>query len=822
MNVSKIYNFNVTKSGVAPFGESISTEPRNYAEERRRSQKKASDFLKGALTVSAVILATTYGIKHGVFRRPPKPQPKPVKKPVEPVVTETIQEIFAKREPVPQIPIRYTQREVPVENNRADRLRRNSIDHLIPVSLVDTAKYAKCKDQDSKNAFWLDFRNKVGDMSYYRQYEALGCFCDFIKTLEPGEVTVTPVSERLKLDNYERFMKRILDFVEKNPKYHEVFLEDEVKYANNYKKFIENSSRLDSRLKNLIFPPVGSKEFADTRYRNNFCRNSMHLISSLPEDKQLEEFKIYLEFIKQIGADKLQGIRIFSLRGISQRNLDSIRKEVTALAKSDSKFKPAVIETLSEEYTNYSVKCPEFQDEIKAFIFDPTKKDDYLNKRRRNDFFMSSKNYIISQPQEKQVEEFKNYLEFIKQIGVENLQGVKFFRFDGLPENSLDGIRKELSAFAKSNPEFKPAVIEVLSEEYTNYSVKCPEFSDEIKALVFGSNKDGKYINTGHIAAFFTNSENYIVKQSPERQVEEFKNYLEFIKNLGSERVKNSILFIPGKYADENNVKIAEEAINFAKNNPEFKDTITRNLIAYEPDHSFSISKKDLSHKEIFEMDINNPRYIMHADNIMKIRKMLMDSGIVLSEDVRLKNRQDWLAIGMPTSNHYMDVFQYSSKIVDMRRAAFELDMKQGITRAEADEMIDILSADTSVKKRSMSDILEELKKENISSDKAQNLFNQLIENKSKVRQKIAEVNWSMVAEDKRQTTVDWLENCIDEINSGSDKIYQEFEQMGLTRKRAETMLRALTTSIERTNTEVKYGMTLDEMIAKINNSVIS
>ena len=706
MNVSKIYNFNVTKSGVAPFGENISTEPRNYAEERRRSQKKASDFLKGALTVSAVILATTYGIKHGVFRRPPKPQPKPVKKPVEPVVTETIQEIFAKREPVPQIPIRYTQREVPVENNRADRLRRNSIDHLIPVSLVDTAKYAKCKDQDSKNAFWLDFRNKVGDMSYYRQYEALGCFCDFIKTLEPGEVTVTPVSERLKLDNYERFMKRILDFVEKNPKYHEVFLEDEVKYANNYKKFIENSSRLDSRLKNLIFPPVGSKEFADTRYRNNFCRNSMHLISSLPEDKQLEEFKIYLEFIKQIGADKLQGIRIFSLRGISQRNLDSIRKEVTALAKSDSKFKPAVIETLSEEYTNYSVKCP--------------------------------------------------------------------------------------------------------------------EFSDEIKALVFGSNKDGKYINTGHIAAFFTNSENYIVKQSPERQVEEFKNYLEFIKNLGSERVKNSILFIPGKYADENNVKIAEEAINFAKNNPEFKDTITRNLIAYEPDHSFSISKKDVSHKEIFEMDINNPRYIMHADNIMKIRKMLMDSGIVLSEDVRLKNRQDWLAIGMPTSNHYMDVFQYSSKIVDMRRAAFELDMKQGITRAEADEMIDILSADTSVKKRSMSDILEELKKENISSDKAQNLFNQLIENKSKVRQKIAEVNWSMVAEDKRQTTVDWLENCIDEINSGSDKIYQEFEQLGLTRKRAETMLRALTTSIERTNTEVKYGMTLDEMIAKINNSVIS
>ena len=137
--------------------------------------------------------------------------------------------------------------------------------------------------------------------------------------------------------------------------------------------------------------------------------------------------------------------------------------------------------------------------------------------------------------------------------------------------------------------------------------------------------------------------------------------------------------------------------------------------------------------------------------------------------------------------------------------------------------MIEMLtSADTIIKKRSMADVLEELNKENIPSDKAQNLFNQLIENKSRVRQKAAEVDWSQVAEDKIQPTTEWLENSIAEINSGSDKVYQEFEQMGLSRERAETMLQALTTPIEHTNTELKYGMTLDEMIAKINNSVIS
>lgn len=702
MNVSKIYNFNVSKSGVAPFGEGISNEPRNYAEERRRSQKKASDFLKGAVTVSAVILAAAYAAKHGLFRRPPKVQPQINVKPPEPEITETIQEIFAKREPVPQIPTKYTQKEVPVEGSRADRLGRNYIEDLIPASLVDIPLYKKCKNSNEKSMFWRDFQNKVANMSYSRQYEALSCFLDFIKNIDPKEITTSPVSRSLKRDNYERFMAKIMDFTQENPQYNDVFLKDEVEFADNYVKYLNGGERLDSLLRDFIFPPAGSKNFTDIRLRNNFCKNSLHYISTLPEDKQLQEFKNYLEFIKKVGAERLQGISIINMRYFSQNNLEDVRKEA--------------------------------------------------------------------------------------------------------------------AAFANANPEFKQSVVEALSAEFTDYSKKGTIFPEEINAFLFGPIKGGNYVNTGRRAAFFTNSENYIAKQSPENQLAEFKKYLEFIRTIDAEQVRDSILFIPGKYAGENNIKIAQEAIDFAKNNPQYKDTIMSNLVAYEPDAAFGLRLTGCQ----FKLDANDYEYNMHAENIINIRKMLMDSGLVCDEKTRMKNRKDWFDIGLPSPNQYMLGFQYSPKAADIRRVAFEYDIKQGLTRAEADELIEVLSADNSIKKRSMSDILEELKKENISSDKAQNLFNQLIENKSKIRQKIAEVNWSMVAEDKRQITMNWLENCIDEINSDSDKIYQEFEQIGVERKRAETLLRALTTPVERTNTEIKYGMTLKEMIEKINNSVIS
>ena len=703
MNVSKIYNFNVIKSGVAPFGENVSGETRNYAEERRRSEKKASDFLKGAVTVSAVILAAAYAAKHGVFRRSPKPQAQQVTKPVEPQVTESIQEIFARRSPVAQTPAKYTRVEVPVEGNRAERLSRNSIDDLIPVSLVDIQRYKKCKNSSEKSVFWREFQNNVANMSYRRQYEALSCFLDFIKTIDPSEVTATPVLRSLKRDNYERFMQKIMEFTEANPDYHKVFWKDEVKYADNYKKYLSGGEKLDLAVRDVIFPPVGSEGFADTSLRNDFCRNSLHLISTLPEDKQISELKSYFDFIKKVGSDRLKGISILNMRYFSQNNLESVREAA--------------------------------------------------------------------------------------------------------------------AAFANENPGFKHSIIEALSGEFIDYSKKSTVFADEIKAFLFGPAKDGNYVNLGRRAAFFTNSENYIAKQSPENQVGEFKKYLDFIRSIDAEQVKDSILFIPGKFAGENNLKIAQEAINFAKNNPQYKDTIVSNLVSYEPDAAFALR---LSGSK-FRLDAGDYEYNMHADNIIKIRRMLMDSGLVCDTKTRLKNRQDWLDQGFSSVNQYMLGFQYSPKITDIRRAAFEYDMKQGITRAEADEFIEMLtSADTIIKKRSMADVLEELNKENIPSDKAQNLFNQLIENKSRVRQKAAEVDWSQVAEDKIQPTTEWLENSIAEINSGSDKVYQEFEQMGLSRERAETMLQALTTPIEHTNTELKYGMTLDEMIAKINNSVIS
>ena len=100
MNVSKINIFNVKRQGVSPFGGDTPAvvSNRELWEQQEERSKKATKFLKSAGVVSAAILAVAYAGRAGVFRNLGQKKVKEeVVKPVVEEVTETIEEIFAKK-----------------------------------------------------------------------------------------------------------------------------------------------------------------------------------------------------------------------------------------------------------------------------------------------------------------------------------------------------------------------------------------------------------------------------------------------------------------------------------------------------------------------------------------------------------------------------------------------------------------------------------------------------------------------------------------------------------------------------------------------------
>ncbi len=469
MNVSKINIFNVKRQGVSQFSGDTPhvVNNRELWEQQEERSEKATKFLKSAGVLSAAVLAVAYAGRAGVFRNIGRKKVEPeVVKPVVKEVTETIEEIFAKKEPVKQVPATFTVQEVPVEGKRSERLKRTSVNMEKVAELFDFSTYKKCKSDEEKDAFWRNFRSTVDGLSYEYQYDLIPQYIKFISGLTPEEMNVSFLSHSLKRDNFERYIISVSEFAKQHPEFTEVFREAKARFANNYVNYTRQMDNLDKEVRDIVFPPV-----------------------------------------------------------------------------TDAKY------------------------------------------------------------------------------------------------------------------------------QYAPYRV-----------------------------AFFTNSDNLIARRPKEKQVEEFKKYLDFLKFIGIDRVKNSILFTLGKFAKDdkinNNIKMAEEAIQFVKKNPEFNDVIVDNLVAYELDddfakqlvyNKFGAKKFDNENKEIEEY---TNRYNSHVDTIIQLRKMLTESGLKCGEKTRMKNRQDWFNVKEPSINKYTLGFQFSPKIADIRYAAFEYDMKQGITREEADMMI--------------------------------------------------------------------------------------------------------------------------------------
>ena len=250
--------------------------------------------------------------------------------------------------------------------------------------------------------------------------------------------------------------------------------------------------------------------------------------------------------------------------------------------------------------------------------------------------------------------------------------------------------------------------------------------------------------------------------------------------------------------------------------NPQFKDVILNNLVAYEPASDFA---QNLANAGFRKTDAFDTIYDTHVQSIIEIRKLLAQSELKPMRNTILKNRQDWIDIGLPTPNRYMMGFQFSEQIADIRKAAFEYDMKNGITQKEADFMIKELSADTSVAKKSLKEVLEDFKDSKISQEHAETLFKELMDDKKLLAKQIEEADLSNVK--TSDFVLSELATKSDLINKHMANIFDEFEKYGINRKQTQKYLAQLTTERKLTETQEKYGMTLDEMIDKINKAIV-
>lgn len=191
------------------------------------------------------------------------------------------------------------------------------------------------------------------------------------------------------------------------------------------------------------------------------------------------------------------------------------------------------------------------------------------------------------------------------------------------------------------------------------------------------------------IASYFTNAFEQFRTQEKEVLAHSFGEYLKFIKLFPAEQLKNKILFIPGKFSTKENINITKQAIEFAKENPAYSETIVDNLLSYEPPREYCAWLANNG----FRPGDGHEEYNRHVDNIIDIRKLLTASGLKCSEHGRMKNRLDWLGTGDKLINNFTLGFQYSHKLAHVKNAAFEYDMMNGLTRQEADEMIESITS---------------------------------------------------------------------------------------------------------------------------------
>lgn len=302
--------------------------------------------------------------------------------------------------------------------------------------------------------------------------------------------------------------------------------------------------------------------------------------------------------------------------------------------------------------------------------FDYTKFDINSDVSAQNKFFSKVTSEIDKMSYEDQYDEFKFLMEFLGGFDASKLKGSVLFDLGSYKRDNPSRCDKEVMALLDKKPE----LADTLFYRYTRQ-----------KYLRGGEYDTFNRLNThGEKAAFFTNTFNKILKSGDNLDAE-FDKYLNFIKTLPAEEVKYHILFTPGQFPIDKNLDMVKKVISFIQENPDYKDGMVRDLLAYQPDSDFSYKLAGAKFRPYEEIQ---GAYDKHFENILDIRKELLDSGLMCDETSRRILRDDWMNFAGCKYNKFNLAFQYSPRLPEFKKVSFEYDISHGLTREEADEII--------------------------------------------------------------------------------------------------------------------------------------
>jgi len=536
------------------------------------------------------------------------------------------------------------------------------------VNKMDFSLCDRLNRKEEKTRFFTNVMNKIYDMPYEEQPNGMKTMLDALKqeNLEGFNWTCTPARHNFKGDNFDKIANLINEATQEKPE-----------------------------LNDTVFKPYRINEALDT-WNLGYCDNL--------KTKE-EKSGFFSRFL-----DRIYGMQYHD----QQKGMDTL---LEALTKQDLKTftwncLPRPDKLHGDNYGRFinsineiSSQIPEMNNTVfyKLRMKEALDKEDfsfYKNLKTETDkkeFLNSYMHKIYGMSSDDQPKAFDAVLTAVKE---ENPKTFKW-NFRLLPQYlKNDNHKKFIDAINKLTAE-KPELNDTVF-----YTYRIAEALEKNDYSIYRKLK-----TEGEQAGFLTNIYNKLTRVNADNLESEFSKYLDFIKTIPKHNLKHKILFNIGEFAPDKNINIAKMAIQFAKDNPEYSDIMVRHLVKYTPDKTFM---QELTHQPISTQDTrilhnennlrawcepgkrtegNKKTYDKHIENAIKIRNLLIESGLKADKHARIINRADWFNPQNYNFNKLDVIFADYPNIHKLRKSAFKYDLMNGILKQDADEMIKYLTS---------------------------------------------------------------------------------------------------------------------------------
>lgn len=591
------------------------------------------------------------------------------------------------------------------------------------VDKMDFSWCNKLEDNTEKTRFFTNAVNKIYGMSYEDQPKALNEMFGALKSqdLKTFDWTFVPYRDRLHGDNYDKAVNLInatsgevpdlnktvfynyriaeafdkndfvscKDYIRENDKFkffsnftqkmHDMSYEDQ---PNAMRTLLEALKQEDLKVFDWTYTPArwnfkGDNFDKVANIIDEFSKEKPELNETVFKRYRVEEAldKWNFEFCDGLKtSEEKSGFFSDFLNRIYGMNYHDQQKGMStlleALKKQDLKTftwncMPMVEKLHGDNYGRFmnsinevSAQIPELNDTVfyKLRMKEALDREDFSFYKKlkseadKTSFFNSYMHKIYGMSSDDQPKAFDAVLTAVREENPKTFA----WSFSLLPQNLKDDNHKKfvdaINKLTAEKPELNDTVF---------YKYRVAEALEKKDYSIYHRLK-----TEGEKAGFLTNIFNNLTKVDADNLGNEFTRYLHFIKTLSPEQIQNKVLFIMGHFPHGKNIDMAKIAVNFAKQNPAYSSVIVRHLVKY---HANDANK---------------------SKDIIEIRQLLLTNKLKADETSRIINRADWFVGHSSNFNNLDAIYKNNSKLVDIRKTAFEYDVFNGFTSQEAQELV--------------------------------------------------------------------------------------------------------------------------------------